>query len=36
MEYRGYDSVGISTIDDGTMLVRKGVGKVAEVDKRGN
>ncbi|HEY7082151.1 MAG TPA: glutamine--fructose-6-phosphate transaminase (isomerizing) [Nitrososphaeraceae archaeon] len=33
MEYRGYDSVGISTIDDGTMLVRKGVGKVAEVNK---
>ena len=33
MEYRGYDSVGISTIDDGTMLVRKGVGKVAEVDR---
>ena len=33
MEYRGYDSVGISTIDDGMMLVRKGVGKVAEVNK---
>lgn len=33
MEYRGYDSVGISTIDDGIMLVRKGVGKVAEVDR---
>lgn len=33
MEYRGYDSVGISTIDDGTMLVRKGVGKVSEVNK---
>ena len=33
MEYRGYDSVGISTIDDGTMIVRKGVGKVSEVSK---
>ena len=33
MEYRGYDSVGISTIDDGMMLVLKGVGKVAEVNK---
>lgn len=31
MEYRGYDSVGIATLDDGKILVRKGVGKVAEV-----
>ena len=33
MEYRGYDSVGIATINDGKILVSKGVGKVAEVDK---
>jgi glutamine---fructose-6-phosphate transaminase (isomerizing) len=33
MEYRGYDSVGIATITDGKILVRKGVGKVAEVNK---
>ncbi len=33
MEYRGYDSVGIATLDDGNILVSKGVGKVAEVDK---
>ena len=33
MEYRGYDSVGIATIMDGKILVRKGVGKVAEVNK---
>lgn len=34
MEYRGYDSVGVATIDEGKMLVRKGTGKVAEVNKK--
>lgn len=33
MEYRGYDSVGIATMNNGKILVSKGVGKVAEVDK---
>ena len=33
MEYRGYDSVGIATIDEGNILVSKGVGKVAEVSR---
>ncbi len=33
MEYRGYDSVGIATMNDGKILISKGVGKVAEVDK---
>ena len=33
MEYRGYDSVGVATIDDGSILVRKGIGKVIEVNK---
>src|SRR5215210_3903618 len=33
MEYRGYDSVGIATIENGNILVRKGVGKVAQVSK---
>lgn len=33
MEYRGYDSVGIATISDGKILLSKGIGKVAEVDK---
>ena len=33
MEYRGYDSVGIATIESGKLLIRKGVGKVAEVNK---
>ena len=34
MEYRGYDSVGIATINNGRILVRKGVGKVLDVNKR--
>jgi glucosamine--fructose-6-phosphate aminotransferase (isomerizing) len=33
MEYRGYDSVGIATIELGKLLIRKGVGKVEEVNK---
>ena len=36
MEYRGYDSVGIATLNEGNILVSKGVGKVAEVDKEMN
>jgi glucosamine--fructose-6-phosphate aminotransferase (isomerizing) len=36
MEYRGYDSVGIATMNDGKILISKGVGKVAEVDKNLN
>jgi glucosamine--fructose-6-phosphate aminotransferase (isomerizing) len=31
MEYRGYDSVGISTLNTGKLQIKKGVGKVAEV-----
>ncbi|HZE77283.1 MAG TPA: glutamine--fructose-6-phosphate transaminase (isomerizing) [Nitrososphaeraceae archaeon] len=31
MEYRGYDSVGLATVDSGKILIRKGIGKVAEV-----
>jgi glucosamine--fructose-6-phosphate aminotransferase (isomerizing) len=34
MEYRGYDSVGIATINNGKILLKKGVGKVADVNKR--
>lgn len=33
MEYRGYDSVGVATFADDQILVRKGVGKVLEVNK---
>jgi glutamine---fructose-6-phosphate transaminase (isomerizing) len=32
MEYRGYDSVGVATKSDHKIEVRKGVGKVAEVN----
>jgi glucosamine--fructose-6-phosphate aminotransferase (isomerizing) len=31
MEYRGYDSVGIATMNNSKILIRKGIGKVAEV-----
>jgi glucosamine--fructose-6-phosphate aminotransferase (isomerizing) len=33
MEYRGYDSVGIATMVNGKLLVKKGVGKVELVSK---
>jgi len=33
MEYRGYDSVGIATINDGKIILKKGVGRVADVTK---
>ncbi len=32
MEYRGYDSVGIATFSGNQILVRKGIGKVADVN----
>lgn len=32
MEYRGYDSVGIGTVDNGKVSVKKGVGRVEDVD----
>jgi len=32
MEYRGYDSVGIATFESNKILIRKGVGKVLDVD----
>jgi glutamine---fructose-6-phosphate transaminase (isomerizing) len=31
MEYRGYDSVGIATMNNSKIFIRKGIGKVAEV-----
>ena len=33
MEYRGYDSVGMATMESSKILVRKDVGKVIEVEK---
>jgi glucosamine--fructose-6-phosphate aminotransferase (isomerizing) len=32
MEYRGYDSAGIATLSDGSIILRKGVGKVEQVN----
>ncbi len=34
LEYRGYDSCGIATLDGGKLHVRKGIGKIDEVEKR--
>ena len=33
LEYRGYDSVGIATISDGKIYLKKGQGKIDEVHK---
>ena len=34
LEYRGYDSVGVAVINGKTLIVRKGRGKIGEVDSR--
>ncbi|MDR1722289.1 MAG: glutamine--fructose-6-phosphate transaminase (isomerizing), partial [Methanobrevibacter sp.] len=34
LEYRGYDSVGIATLVDGQINIKKGNGQIADVDKR--
>jgi len=36
LEYRGYDSVGIATIFDGKIFLKKGQGKIDEVHKNLN
>jgi glucosamine--fructose-6-phosphate aminotransferase (isomerizing) len=33
LEYRGYDSAGIATLDGAKLWVRKGVGKIEEVEQ---
>ncbi|MEJ2126842.1 MAG: glutamine--fructose-6-phosphate transaminase (isomerizing) [Candidatus Bathyarchaeota archaeon] len=33
LEYRGYDSVGIATIDDGNLSIKKDSGKIDEVNQ---
>jgi glutamine---fructose-6-phosphate transaminase (isomerizing) len=33
MEYRGYDSVGMAILNNGRILISKGVGKVDEVNR---
>ncbi len=34
LEYRGYDSVGIATVFDSKLYIKKGAGKIEQVDKR--
>lgn len=34
LEYRGYDSVGVAAIYDNKIVVRKGKGKLSEVNRR--
>jgi glucosamine--fructose-6-phosphate aminotransferase (isomerizing) len=34
LEYRGYDSVGIATVFEGSIQCKKDAGKIAEVDAR--
>ena len=33
MEYRGYDSVGVATVNEHEILVKKGVGRVSHVNE---
>jgi glutamine---fructose-6-phosphate transaminase (isomerizing) len=33
VEYRGYDSAGMATISEGSLAVRKGVGRVREIER---
>ena len=32
LEYRGYDSAGVATVDGGQLHVRRSVGKVSELE----
>lgn len=34
LEYRGYDSVGIATLDSGKIVLKKDMGKIKEVDAK--
>ena len=36
LEYGGYDSAGMATINNGHLEIKKGVGKIDEVDKQVN
>lgn len=36
MEYRGYDSVGVATFADSQISIKKGVGRVEQVNNRAN
>ena len=34
VEYRGYDSAGVATLNDGKLLLRKDIGKLDEIESR--
>jgi glucosamine--fructose-6-phosphate aminotransferase (isomerizing) len=34
VEYRGYDSAGMATISGGALAVRKGVGRVSDIERK--
>jgi glucosamine--fructose-6-phosphate aminotransferase (isomerizing) len=34
LEYRGYDSAGVATLDGGRIEIRRAVGKLAELERR--
>ncbi len=36
LEYRGYDSVGIATVHEGRLFIKKDKGKITEVNERTN
>ena len=36
LEYRGYDSIGLATFDEGNIYIKKDKGKIEEVDKKLN
>lgn len=36
LEYRGYDSAGAATVDNGSLFLKKDVGKIAEMDSKHN
>ncbi|MEM2047350.1 MAG: hypothetical protein QXZ06_05675, partial [Candidatus Jordarchaeales archaeon] len=36
LEYRGYDSVGVATLHNGTIFIGKDMGKIDEVDAKLN
>ncbi len=34
VEYRGYDSAGMATVNDGKLSVRKGAGRITDIERR--
>src|SRR3989338_9404150 len=36
LEYRGYDSAGVSTIDNNSIIIEKDIGKINEIETKIN